>query len=222
MRWTEQPIFFIDFEGSQASGILEYGVATLREGRIVDTRTRLCRATGPVRAEDAAVHGLHEADTAAAGAVGRRLGLFRRPARARTAGGALCVGGELAAEVGVAVSAQLARFRPAGRADHGLGAVGRHRPAVCAAGAAAGRPASSKTLVAACGLQAALDALAASCCPAGRRRYHAALYDALAGALLLARLAAEPAVADKSMAWLLEMSTLNPEKRDALSQGRLF
>jgi DNA polymerase-3 subunit epsilon len=77
-------------------------------------------------------------------------------------------------------------------------------------------------LVTACGLQAPLDALAASCCPAARRHYHAALYDALAGALLLARLAAEPAVADKSMAWLLEMSTLNPEKRNALRQGELL
>ncbi|HTX64834.1 MAG TPA: 3'-5' exonuclease, partial [Opitutaceae bacterium] len=67
-----------------------------------------------------------------------------------------------------------------------------------------------------------LDALAAAHCPPARRHYHAALYDALAGALLLGRLAAEPAVAEKSTAWLLQMSTLNPDKRDALSQGRLF
>jgi sensor histidine kinase regulating citrate/malate metabolism len=40
--------------------------------------------------------------------------------------------------------------------------------------------------------------------------------------MLLARLAAEPVAADKSMAWLLGMSTLNPEKRDALQQGNLF
>ena len=26
MKWTEQPIFFVDFEGSRASGILEFGV----------------------------------------------------------------------------------------------------------------------------------------------------------------------------------------------------
>ena len=59
-------------------------------------------------------------------------------------------------------------------------------------------------------------------CPADRRHYHAALYDALAGALLLARLAVEPALADRSIAWLLAMSTLNPEKRDALRQKELF
>ena len=58
MRWTEQPIFFVDFEGSRASGVLEYGVATLLEGRIVEAKTRLCGATGRVRPEDTAVHGL--------------------------------------------------------------------------------------------------------------------------------------------------------------------
>ncbi|HTX64448.1 MAG TPA: 3'-5' exonuclease, partial [Opitutaceae bacterium] len=69
MRWTGQPIFFLDFEGSLASGILEYGVATLLGGRVVEARTRLCRATGPVRAEDAAVHGLRAEDVAAAAPV---------------------------------------------------------------------------------------------------------------------------------------------------------
>src|SRR5262245_4964405 len=58
MRWTDVPIHFIDFEGSVASGILEFGVATIRGGEIVETRTRLCRSTGRIRAEDAAVHRL--------------------------------------------------------------------------------------------------------------------------------------------------------------------
>ena len=65
MRWIEQPVFFIDFEGSLASGILEYGVVTLHGGRFVETKTRLCRATGRVRPEDAAVHGLREDDLSA-------------------------------------------------------------------------------------------------------------------------------------------------------------
>jgi DNA polymerase-3 subunit epsilon len=48
------------------------------------------------------------------------------------------------------------------------------------------------------------------------------LYDAIAGALLLTRLAAEPAVSTQPIAWLLMMSTLDPEKRETWSQGRLF
>ena len=38
----------------------------------------------------------------------------------------------------------------------------------------------------------------------------------------IARLAADPATADRSMGWLLAMSTLNPDKRDALQQGELL
>src|SRR5580700_9917136 len=52
MRWVEQPIFFVDFEGSQATGILEYGVVTVLGGRVVETITRLCCAVGQVRAEE--------------------------------------------------------------------------------------------------------------------------------------------------------------------------
>ena len=71
-------------------------------------------------------------------------------------------------------------------------------------------------------LQTQLDALAQQHCPAERRHYHAALYDALAGALLLARLAHEEPLAAQSVAWLLTMSTLDGGKRDALQQGGLF
>ena len=58
MSWTDHTITFLDFEGSRSSGILEYGVVTLQGGAIQDVRTRLCRATGKVRAEDTAVHRL--------------------------------------------------------------------------------------------------------------------------------------------------------------------
>ena len=35
MSWLAQPIFFVDFEGSRTSGILEYGVVTVQGGRVV-------------------------------------------------------------------------------------------------------------------------------------------------------------------------------------------
>ena len=79
-----------------------------------------------------------------------------------------------------------------------------------------------ESLVTVCGLQAELDALAAQHCPPARRRYHAALYDALAGALLLATLAREPRLAELTVMQLLAFSTLDPEKRDALQQRKLF
>jgi DNA polymerase-3 subunit epsilon len=58
MSWAETPIHFIDFEGNTTSGILEFGVVTLRGGAIAEAYTRLCRATGRITAEETAVHGL--------------------------------------------------------------------------------------------------------------------------------------------------------------------
>jgi DNA polymerase-3 subunit epsilon len=79
-----------------------------------------------------------------------------------------------------------------------------------------------ESLVATFGLQAALDAAAAQYCPADRRHYHAALYDALAGALLLASLAHDPQLAGLTTMQLLALSTLDPGKRDALLQRELL
>ncbi|MEO6875280.1 MAG: 3'-5' exonuclease, partial [Opitutaceae bacterium] len=64
--WTDQPIYFVDFEGSRTSGILEFGVVEVVHGAIPETHTRLCHAMGPVRPEDSAVHGLKEPQLAAA------------------------------------------------------------------------------------------------------------------------------------------------------------
>jgi DNA polymerase-3 subunit epsilon len=77
-------------------------------------------------------------------------------------------------------------------------------------------------LVTRCGLQSELDELAIKYCPVGRQRYHAALYDALAGALLLVSLAREPRLRELSVMQMLALSTLDGEKRDALQQGELF
>jgi DNA polymerase-3 subunit epsilon len=79
-----------------------------------------------------------------------------------------------------------------------------------------------ESLVVACGLQPELDALAAPHCPAGRGHYHAALYDALAGALLLASLARDPTLAGLSTMQLLALSTLDGSRRDELQQRTLF
>jgi DNA polymerase-3 subunit epsilon len=79
-----------------------------------------------------------------------------------------------------------------------------------------------EVLVTACGLHGELEQHAAAYCPPDRRHYHAALYDALAGALLLASLARDPPVAAQTMMQLLALSTLDGAKRDALQQGNLF
>ena len=219
--WTEQPIFFVDFEGSRASGVLEYGVATLLGGRVVETATRLCAATGRVREEDAAVHGLREAELAGRAPFTEHWEYFA----------GLRERGPLAAHYAGVENALLKAVWPYPRNSPDFARLGERviewGPWIDSARIYAqlypqldsGR---LETLVGACGLQGELDALAEDVCPPQRRKYHAALYDALAGAVLLGSLAREPAVAGMTVMQLLALSTLDGEKRDAIQQRELF
>lgn len=221
MAWTEQPVHFVDFEGSVASGILEYGVVTVQHGRVVALHTRLCRATGRIRAEDTAVHGLAPAALAGCAPFAGDFELFAGW-RAQ---------GPLAAHFAGAENSLIKSVWPYGRsapdfsrpgettADWGpwidTGALYRQlRPDAATLKLA--------DLVAACGLQAELDRLAGDACPPSRRGYHAAPYDALAGALLLLALAADPAFARLTLPELLVRSTLDGGRRDEMRQGNLF
>lgn len=222
MAWPDQLIHFVDFEGSTASGILEYGVVSLRGGEIVAARGRVCAATGRVRPEDVAVHGLDEGATAGAPPFAADFELFAAQRES----------GPLAAHFANAENTLIKSVWPYARtardfsredgattADWGPWIdTGRLYPQARGSGA----PVKLSELVAAEGLQARLDALSAEICPGGRRRYHAALYDALAGALLLLRLAETPGWGDKSLRWLLEHSTLDAGRREGLRQGELF
>lgn len=221
VSWTEQPIHFIDFEGSAASGILEYGVVTLQHGEISSARTRLCRPTGRVRAEDVAVHGIDPGAVADRAPFSDEFELFA----------GLRESGPLAAHFAGVENGLIKSVWPYPRASRDftrLGAkvvdwgpwidTGRLYPQLYAGLSSA----SLGELVAAFGLQPMLDKEASRWCPPDRTRYHAALYDALAGALLLARLARESATSGVSVAWLLTKSTLDADKRTSMEQGELF
>ena len=219
--WIEQPIFFVDFEGSQLSGILEYGVAEVKGGRIVSTHTRLCQATGAVGPEDIAVHGLTPRDLALWAPFADEWEFFAR----------LRERGPLAAHYAGVENSLLKSVWPYPRNSPDFARPGERMiewgPWVDSARLYAqlypeigsGR---LESLIVRCGLQGELDALAAKHCPVERRQYHAALYDALAGAVLLMSLSREPRLADLSIMQLLALSTLDGEKRDALQQGELF
>ncbi len=221
LRWTSQPIFFIDFEGSQASGILEFGVVTLCGGRVVDTRTGLCAATGSVRPQDVAVHGLSAEKLAGYGGFVDEWEYFA----------GLRERGPLAAHFAGVENALLKSVWPYPRQSPDFA-----RPGECVidwgpwidtapiyAQLYPHFPSSALgEVVSAAGLQGELDAIAAIHCPSERCRYHSALYDALAGAVLLESLARDPQLAELSVMQLLALSTLDGGKRDALQQGELF
>ena len=221
MHWADTSIHFIDFEGSTASGILEFGVVTLRNGAIAEPRTRLCRATGRGAAVDTAVHGLDERALRGTAPFKDEWEYFA----------GLRGSGPLAAHFAHAENHLL----------KSVWAYPRHAPDFARPGKTAtewgpwidtGRlypqffpqlgDGKLEQLVAATGLQAELAELAAKHCPAGRRQYHAALFDALGGALLLRAMLQRPEFAEATIPWLLQMSTLDADKRGALQQGDLF
>lgn len=221
MSWTEQPIYFLDFEGSVSSGILEYGVVTLHRGEITGLRTRLCRPRGTVTAQDTAVHGLSAAGLAGEAPFADEWEYFA----------GLRESGPLAAHYAGAENSLLKSVWPYPRSSpdfaRGEGSVAEWGPWIDSARLCAGfRPTLGtgrlEEIVAALGLQVGLDALAARWCPPARRRFHAAPYDALAGALLLRDLGRDAAFASLSLRQLLASSTLDPQKRATLTQSELF
>ena len=221
MRWTDVPIHFIDFEGGASSGVLEYGVVTLRDGQIGETRTRLCRAIGRIREEDSAVHQLTAQDVAAQAPFSTEFDFFA----------GLRESGPLAAHFAGTENALLKSVWPYPRTSPDFARPGG-QAADWGPWIDSGRiytelyPKTEsnqlESLVAACGLQAELEALAVAHCPVERRFYHAALYDALAGALLLLALLRRLEFSEATVPWLLQMSTADAQKRAGLQQGNLF
>jgi DNA polymerase-3 subunit epsilon len=221
MAWTAQPLYFIDFEGSLTSGILEYGAVTLHEGRITGAVTRLCAPTGRIRAEDTEIHGLREDSLSQFEPFSADWELFA-DMRGK---------GPLAAHYAGAESSLLRATWPYPRNSPDYARPGNHvidwGPWVDSAKIYAQLYPSLESgrlesVVVACGLQSELDLLAAAYCPPARRRYHAALYDALAGALLLASLARHPQLATLTMTQVLALSTLDGKKRGSILQRELF
>lgn len=218
---SSTPIHFIDFEGNGTSGIIEFGVVTLLAGEIVATRTRLCAAVERVKAEDTAIHGLGEKELSGTEPFKSEWDYFA----------GLRDNGPLAAHFSHAENYLLKTvwayprtapdFARPGKTINEWGPwidTGRLYPQFFPQLG----DGKLEQLISACGLQAELDGLAARHCPANRCHYHAALYDALAGTLLLNAFLRRPEFVAATMPWLLQMSTVDGEKRDALQQGDLF
>jgi DNA polymerase III epsilon subunit-like protein len=219
--WIEQPVHFVDFEGSIASGIVEYGVVTIQQGAVITTSTRLCRPSGRLRPEDVAVHGLDEkalADTRPLMDDFAQFTTWRET-------------GPLAAHFAGTENSLLKSAWPYPRTSPDFARPGRTSnewgPWIDTGSLYRQIYPQLDTykladVIAACGLQGELDELATHHCPADRCRYHAAPYDALAGAVLLLSLGRESQLGALSMMQLLALSTLDGGKRDALQQEELW
>ena len=213
------PIHVIDFEGSRRSGIVEYGVVTLGRAGITAARTRLCAPIGAMQAQEIRQHGIGKELLAGAKPFCEDWDYFA----GLRASGPLCAhnaGYEAALLTDVwACPRRSPNFaRPdseAGIADWGpwldtLQIYRRLYPNL--------ERHNLGDLIGIFDLSERLESLAATYCPENRRRYHSALYDALASACLLLHLFKEPALKEISLAWLLQQSAPSGAAREALSQ----
>jgi DNA polymerase III epsilon subunit-like protein len=217
----DTPIHVIDFEGSRQSGVVEYGYVSLENGEIVDSQTRICAPVGTITDLDRGQHGISEDRASKHALFEVEWSLFARLRQS----GAFCAHNASVEDGFLRAVWSCPRTSP-DFAEPGqvtttwapwldtLHIYRRVYPQL--------ENHKLQSLIEIFGLQAALDAQAITICPTERRCYHCALYDALASALLLRRLADEPTLKDASMRWLFLQSAASVAARDAMGQQELL
>lgn len=217
----ETPIHVIDFEGSRQSGVVEYGYATVAHGGVVDAQTRICAPVGTISDLDRGQHGISEQRAAREAPFAAEWPLFAglRESGPFCAHNAAVEDGFLRAAW--ACPRTSPDFSEPGQQTATWGPwldtlhlYRRLYPQL--------ESHKLEGLVLLFDLQAKLDQQAVTLCPPGRRHYHCALYDALASALLLCRLADEPALREASLRWLFLQSAASDAARDAMGQQELL
>ena len=213
--WSDVPLHVVDFEGSTRTGVIEYGVVTLLHREIFSTTTKIHAARASVSTLDTQCHGLSDQDLVNQTPFEsewdywislRRTGLFvahnatvesqllRLTWPRPSAVPSMVEQGVQTAEWGPWVdSYRLARVW--------LPTLGDYKLA---------------SLIKVFKLQDQLDVLAARYCPSQRRKYHCALYDALASALVLRTLCAGQGRSQSTMAQLVQDSLSLPAREDSM------
>ncbi len=215
------PIHVIDFEGSRQSGVVEYGYATLEHGEVVDSGTRVCAPVGTISDMDREQHGISEERAATEASFEADWSLFAglRESGPFCAHNAAVEDGFLRAvwscpRTSPDFSEPGQRLASWGPWLDTLPIYRRTYPQL--------ESHKLRGLVEIFGLQGELDGQAGILCPSDRQHYHCALYDALASALLLRRLADEPELKQCSLRWLFLQSAASHAARQEMGQQELF
>jgi DNA polymerase III epsilon subunit-like protein len=217
----ETPIHVIDFEGSRQSGIVEYGVVTLLGTEVASAQTRLCAPIGTITDRDRMQHGISEEVAAQQPLFDAEWRLFSD----LRASGPLCAHNSAVEDGLLRTVWAYPRNSPDFSEDGQMTASwGPWLDTLYLYRRIYPQLESHKLahLVGRFDLQVALDEQASLYCPEKRQRYHCALYDALASALLLRRLYDEPDLQSMSLRWLLQQSASTDATRDDMGQQHLF
>ena len=218
-RWIDVPVHVLDFEGGARTGVVEFGVATLLGGEIVSVQTGLCAPLAPVPAIDTQCHGLTDADLAGSRSFGAQwerfvslrasgvLGAHNSPVEARLLASTWPHPSAVpsVAEDGVAIAEWGPWVDTLRLARRWAPSLGEFRLA---------------ELVRTLRLSDRLDTLSSRHCPAGRRRFHCAGYDALAAALVLRHLGGQDGRSGLPLGRLLSDSLGESDAAD-FHQGEL-
>lgn len=202
--WKDLPIHVIDFEGSGDYGVIEYGVAILKGGAVAECHSGVCEAEEEIDTRDSWVHGLKRQDTDGQPRFVEHWELFNGWRKQ----------GLFAAHHATVENRLIKRVWPypsASPAHVGQETTNQWGPwidtrALYQAVYPALKEHKLGALIETFDLQKRLDDLAKTHCPGGRCRYHCALYDALASALLLIHIAEQRGFEAMSIEWLIEHS----------------
>lgn len=215
------PIHVIDFEGCRTSGIVEFGVVTMVGDHVQSTRTAVCAPIGVISELDRRQHGIGEAVARSHAAFDRYWSFFTELRQT----GLLCAHNQ-AVEDGLlrsvwpypVASPDYVTNGPA-VADWGpwLDTLHIYRAIYPQL-----EQYKLSFLVDSFGLADELGSLAAKYCPEGRQKYHCALYDALASALLLGRLYGVTELEGLTLHWLYQNSQPSLNARNRAQQQDLF
>ncbi|MDQ8208804.1 3'-5' exonuclease [Coraliomargarita sp. SDUM461003] len=217
----ETPIHVIDFEGSRQSGVVEYGYVTLQQGEIVASQTRICAPIGTITDIDRGQHGISEDRAAGEARFDAEWPLF---ARLRETG-PFCAHNAAVEDGFLRAVWSYPRTSPNfSEPGQSIASWGPWLDTLYIYRSIYPQLEQHKlqVLITLFELQAALDAQAAVICPAERRHYHCALYDALASALLLRRLSEEPTLAEATLRWLFLQSSASDAARENMGQQELL
>jgi DNA polymerase III epsilon subunit-like protein len=221
-NWKSVPVHVIDFEGNRGSGVVEFGVATLLGGEIVEARSEFCRPHGRIPRREEELHGISERDLLGAlpledhweyfaklrdtGPLGAHHasveeGLLKREWSHPRLSTDFLNPGKLVSEWGPWVDTkELYNGLFPSLPSFALG-----------------------NLAHAFGLMEELEELGEKYCPPGRNQFHAALFDAMASALLLTNLEKFPEIASRmTLRWMLTQSMQGAAKKQAAFQAELF
>lgn len=215
--WKSIPVFMMDFEGSPASGVVEYGIVRLEAGRIDQSLTGFCRPVGSISVHDRELHGLDEEALKEQPPFSEHYARFTGFRNT----GVFAAHNRHAENTFIKDTWPIPAKVPDWRETHG-GVVQEWGPwidtlAIYRALYGGLDSYGLRELVQVFALQETLARLSDAHCPEKRRKPHCALYDALASSLLLLRLESEPELRGRvSLGWLLRLS----QQRD--SQQELF